>query len=149
MPPTSRPPLWLLALLTFSGTLAMHIFVPALPLAARALGVGAGAIQMTVSVYILGLAFGQLIYGPLSDRFGRRVILLTGLPVCALAAVLSGLTTSFTTLLVWRLAHGVAAASVVVARSAIRDRYAGRQMARVMSLTFVVFLTAPILAPSL
>ena len=64
-------PLWLLTLITFSGTLAMHIFVPALPEAAHDLGSSIGGMQMTMSVYILGLAFGQLVYGPLSDRTAR------------------------------------------------------------------------------
>ncbi len=65
------------------------------------------------------------------------------------AALLAGLAGSFHTLLVWRFIHGLSAASVVVTRSVIRDLYSGRQMARVMSLTFMVFLTVPILAPSI
>ncbi len=65
-------PLWLLGLITFSGTLAMHIFAPALPAAARDLHASSAAIQLTMSVYILGLAAGQLVYGPLADYFGRR-----------------------------------------------------------------------------
>jgi DHA1 family bicyclomycin/chloramphenicol resistance-like MFS transporter len=76
-----QAPLWLLALITFSGTLAMHIFVPALPQAARDLGASIGAMQMTMSVYIFGLAVGQLVYGPLSDRFGRRSMLTVGLVI--------------------------------------------------------------------
>jgi len=63
--------------------------------------------------------------------------------------VLTGLSSSFVTLLAWRFAHGLAAASVVVSRSVIRDLYSGRYMARVMSLTFIVFLMVPVLAPSL
>ena len=80
-------PLWLLTLITFSGTLAMHIFVPALPEAARDLGASIGGMQLTVSVYILGLAVGQLAYGPLSDRFGRRPVLMAGLALYALAGL--------------------------------------------------------------
>src|SRR3546814_3326563 len=76
--PPPHVPLWLLALFTFSGTLAMHIFVPALAMAGRDLGAGNGAMQMTVSLYIIGLAVGQLIYGPLSDRYGRRRVLMAG-----------------------------------------------------------------------
>ena len=66
-----------------------------------------------------------------------------------LAALLCGFTGSFHALLAWRFVHGLAAASVTVSRSVIRDLYSGRHMARVMSLTFVVFLTVPVLAPSL
>ena len=65
-------PLWLLVLVTFSGTLAMHMFVPALTVAGHDLNVDAATIRMTISVYIFGLAVGQLVYGPLSDVFGRR-----------------------------------------------------------------------------
>jgi DHA1 family bicyclomycin/chloramphenicol resistance-like MFS transporter len=77
--PARQAPLWLLSLITFSGTLAMHIFVPALPEAARDLGASTGAMQITMSVYVFGLAAGQLVYGPLSDRFGRRPVLMAGL----------------------------------------------------------------------
>jgi DHA1 family bicyclomycin/chloramphenicol resistance-like MFS transporter len=85
----------------------------------------------------------------MSDRFGRRPILLGGLGLYVAAALLCGLAGSFHALLAWRFVHGLAAASVVVTRSVIRDLYSGRHMARVMSLTFMVFLTVPILAPSL
>lgn len=78
-PSAGAPPLWLLVLITLSGTLAMHMFVPALPDAARALGVGPAAVQATISIYIVGLALGQLVYGPLSDALGRRPLLLGGL----------------------------------------------------------------------
>ncbi len=76
-------PLWLLSLFVFSGTLAIHIFLPALPLAAADLGAGVGAMQLTVSLYIFGLAIGQLAYGPVSDRFGRRPTLMAGLAIYA------------------------------------------------------------------
>ncbi|NVO07962.1 MAG: Bcr/CflA family drug resistance efflux transporter, partial [Rhodoferax sp.] len=66
----TKAPLWLLVLITISGTLAMHMFVPALPDAASKLGVSTATAQMTISVYIMGLAVGQLIYGPLSDAIG-------------------------------------------------------------------------------
>jgi DHA1 family bicyclomycin/chloramphenicol resistance-like MFS transporter len=96
-----------------------------------------------------GLGIGQLFWGMLSDRFGRRPILLGGLTLYVVAALLCSLSGSFQALLGWRFVHGLAAACVTVTRSVVRDLYSGRQMARVMSLTFVVFLTVPILAPSL
>ena len=77
--PRRHVPLWMLALFTLSGTLGMHIFVPALPSAAAGLHSSPGAMQLTISVYIAGLAIGQLVYGPVSDRFGRRPTLIGGL----------------------------------------------------------------------
>ena len=77
--PRRHVPLWMLALFTLSGTLGMHIFVPALPSAAADLRSSPGALQLTISVYIAGLAIGQLVYGPVSDRFGRRPALIGGL----------------------------------------------------------------------
>jgi DHA1 family bicyclomycin/chloramphenicol resistance-like MFS transporter len=85
----------------------------------------------------------------LSDRFGRRRVLLIGLTLYVLAAAAVGVAGSFGALLAWRFAHGIAAASMVIARSIIRDLYGGRQMARVMSLTFIIFIMVPIIAPSI
>jgi DHA1 family bicyclomycin/chloramphenicol resistance-like MFS transporter len=105
--------------------------------------------QWVITSYVIGLSCGQLCWGPLSDRFGRRPVLIGGLVLYATAAMLCAVSSSFGALLGWRCVHGLAAASPVVARSVIRDLYSGRQMARVMSLTFMVFLIGPIVAPGL
>jgi MFS transporter, DHA1 family, multidrug resistance protein len=73
-----RAPFVLIVAITACGTLGMHLIIPALPDTARALGVSAGAIQLTITLYLIGLAIGQLLYGPVSDRFGRRPVLLGG-----------------------------------------------------------------------
>lgn len=138
------------AALMATQALAVDTMLPALPTIAAALGlVNQNHSQWIVTVYLAGVGCGQLLWGLLSDRFGRRAVLLTGLGLYAVAAVLTGLSSSFPTLLAWRFTHGLAAASMVVARSVIRDLYSGRHMARVMSLTFIVFLMVPVLAPSL
>jgi DHA1 family bicyclomycin/chloramphenicol resistance-like MFS transporter len=130
--------------------MAIDAMLPAFPVIVSALHVAnENHVQWIVTAYMAGLGCGQLFWGMMSDRFGRRPVLIVGLGVYVLAALLCGLTSSFTTLLVWRFIHGLAAASVVVTRSVIRDLYSGRHMARVMSLTFMVFLTVPVLAPSL
>jgi len=140
----------LIASLMACQAVAVDAMLPALPIIAHALGLNnENHAQWIVTAYVIGMGVGQLFWGIVSDRFGRRPVLLTGLALYAVAALLVGLSTSFASLLGWRFTHGVAAASVVVARSVIRDLYGGRQMARVMSLTFIVFLMVPIIAPSI
>jgi MFS transporter, DHA1 family, multidrug resistance protein len=130
--------------------IAVDTMLPALPSVGRDLGVSdANSTQWVITTYIAGVGIGQLFWGMLSDRFGRRRVLLTGLALYVLAAAAVGMAGSFGALLAWRFAHGIAAASMVIARSIIRDLYGGRQMARVMSLTFIVFIMVPIVAPSI
>jgi DHA1 family bicyclomycin/chloramphenicol resistance-like MFS transporter len=130
--------------------IAIDAILPAFPVIVRTLGVAnENHVQWVVTAYMAGLGCGQLVWGLMSDRFGRRPILIGGLGLYVLAALLCGIAGGFHTLLAWRFIHGLSAASVVVTRSVIRDLYSGRHMARVMSLTFMVFLTVPILAPSL
>jgi DHA1 family bicyclomycin/chloramphenicol resistance-like MFS transporter len=141
----------LVAAMMSTQALAIDAMLPAFPIdrsrARTCLNENHG--QWIVTAYMAGLGCGQLFWGLLSDRFGRRPVLLGGLALYVVAALLCGLTDSFHTLLGWRFVHGMSAASVTVSRSVVRDLYSGRHMARVMSLTFVVFLTVPVLAPSL
>jgi DHA1 family bicyclomycin/chloramphenicol resistance-like MFS transporter len=140
----------LAAAMMATQAIAIDGMLPAFPVIGRAMQVAnENHVQWIITAYMTGLGCGQLFWGLISDRFGRRPILIGGLGLYVLAALLCGLAGSFPTLLAWRFVHGLAAASVVVTRSVIRDLYSGRQMARVMSLTFMVFLTVPILAPSL
>src|ERR1700733_1910120 len=140
----------LAAAMMSTQAIAIDAMLPAFPTIVGALHVAnENHVQWIVTAYMAGLGCGQLFWGLMSDRFGRRPILVGGLGLYVLAALLCGLAGSFHTLLAWRFVHGLAAASVVVMRSVIRDLYSGRHMARVMSLTFMVFLTIPILAPSL
>jgi len=140
----------LAAAMLSTQAIAVDAMLPALPTIVRELHVAnANHGQWVVTAYVVGVGLGQLFWGLMSDRFGRRPVLLSGLALYTLAAVLCALTNSFPALLGWRLLHGLAAASVVVTRSVIRDLYSGRPMARVLSLTFVIFLMVPIVAPSL
>ena len=130
--------------------IAVDTMLPALPAIGRDLGVtDPNRTQWIITIYIAGVGLGQLFWGVLSDRFGRRLVLLLGFTFYVIAAAAVGLAGSFETLLAWRFAHGIAAASMVISRSIIRDLYGGRQMARVMSLTFIVFIMVPIVAPSI
>ena len=111
--------------------LAVDTMLPALPTIAHDLGVtDQNDAQWVITTYIAGVGIGQLFWGMLSDRFGRRRVLLIGLTLYVAAAAGVGLAGNFTALLAWRFVHGVAAASMVVSRSVIRDLYGGRQMAR-------------------
>jgi DHA1 family bicyclomycin/chloramphenicol resistance-like MFS transporter len=140
----------LAAAMMATQAIAIDAMLPALPTIVHGLAVGnENHGQWVVTAYMTGLGLGQLFWGLVSDRFGRRRVLLTGLALYITAALLCGLSVSFHALLGWRFLHGLAAASVTVTRSVIRDLYSGRHMARVMSLTFVVFLTIPMVAPSL
>ena len=124
-------PLWLLTLITFSGTLAMHIFVPALPEAAHALNASMGSMQLTMSVYILGLAFGQLAYGPLSDRFGRRPVLMAGLVLYAAAGLAAALVPDVHSLIIARLLQALGGcAGLVIGRAIVRDTALPQEAAR-------------------
>jgi DHA1 family bicyclomycin/chloramphenicol resistance-like MFS transporter len=139
----------LAAALLATQAFAVDAMLPALPTIVRELMVAnANHGQWVVTAYVVGVGVGQLFWGVMSDRFGRRPVLVSGLVLYVLAAIACAMTHSFTALLGWRVLHGLAAASAVVTRSVIRDLYSGRTMARVMSLTFVIFLMVPIVAPS-
>jgi DHA1 family bicyclomycin/chloramphenicol resistance-like MFS transporter len=148
--PARRPhaPLWLLALVTFSGTLAMHIFVPALPIAAKNLGAGMGAMQLTVSLYIFGLAVGQLVYGPLADRFGRRPVLLFGLGLYCIAGLAAALAPQVHALITARLFQAVGGcAGLVLGRSIVRDTAEPQEATRRLALMNLMVTVGPSVAP--
>jgi MFS transporter, DHA1 family, multidrug resistance protein len=130
--------------------LGIDVMLPALPTIVRALGIeDATRQQWIIAAYVAGMGAGQLIWGILADRYGRRPVLLTGVALYVVAAALSALARDLGPMLLYRFAHGAAAAAAVVCRSVVRDLYSGRHMARVMSLTFIVFLIVPVLAPSI
>jgi len=140
----------LIAILMALQALGIDAMLPALPTIGAALGMAdATHLQWIVATYFAGMGAGQLVWGVLADRYGRRPIMLVGLGLYLLAAALSALAQTEATLLLCRFTHGAAAASAVICRSVVRDLYSGRQMARVMSLTFIVFLLVPVLAPSI
>ncbi|HEY1720452.1 MAG TPA: multidrug effflux MFS transporter [Magnetospirillaceae bacterium] len=147
-PPRPKAPLWLLGVLTFSGTLAMHIFVPALPVAAISLGVGIPAMQATISLYILGLAFGQLIYGPVSDRFGRRPTLMVGLVIYTIAGFAAVFAADIQTLIVARLFQALGGcAGLVLARAMVRDTSESKDAVRRQALMNLMVTLAPGIGP--
>jgi len=144
----ARVPLWMLALITLSGTLALHIFVPALPDAGAELGASAGSMQLTLSFYIGGLALGQLIYGPVSDHFGRRPVLIGGMVVYALAGFAALLAPTVRMLIAARLLQALGGcAGLVLGRAIVRDSASGGDAARKLSLMNMMVIVGPGLAP--
>src|SRR5213075_1776964 len=130
------------------GPLAIDMYLPALPTLATEFKVDAARVQHTLSAYLLGLAVGQLAFGPIADRYGRKPPLLGGLVVFTLASagcLLAGTMEHFVAL---RFAQALGGASgMVVIRAVIRDRFDEIQSARVLSLMMLVMGAAPILAP--
>jgi MFS transporter, DHA1 family, multidrug resistance protein len=130
--------------------LATDMMLPALPDIRSAFHIdAANRVQMVLSIYLTGFAAGQFVIGPLSDRFGRRPVLLGGMAVYCLASLLAVMAPSFEGLLLARALQGIGtSATRVIATSIVRDCYAGRRMASVMSLTMMVFISVPVIAPS-
>ncbi|HEV7278309.1 MAG TPA: multidrug effflux MFS transporter [Devosiaceae bacterium] len=148
----SRPEfIGLMAALMALNALAIDVMLPALPYMGEALGVTSdNERQFVIGTYMLGFGFAQLAIGPLSDRFGRRAPLLIGLVVYVICAFAATFAPNFGVLLAMRFVQGIGAAGTrVIATSVVRDCFSGRQMAEVMSLTFMVFMAVPIVAPGI
>lgn len=141
----------LLAMLMALQAAAIDAMLPALPALAVDLGVEeANRRQLVVGLFLVASGLGSLIPGALADRFGRRPVLLTGLAGYTLFALGCALASDFSQLLVMRVLQGLCSSAVIVVpTSIIRDRYEGDRMARLMSTIFAVFITVPIIAPSL
>ena len=141
----------MIALMMAINALAIDAMLPALPDIGTALGVlRENDRQWVITAYLLGFGGAQIFYGPLADRFGRKPVLLIGVGVYVVFGVLAAFAPTFDTLILARVGQGLgSAATRVLAVSIVRDRYEGRTMARVMSLSFLVFLGVPIIAPSL
>ncbi|MBB5515823.1 DHA1 family bicyclomycin/chloramphenicol resistance-like MFS transporter [Rubricella aquisinus] len=133
------------------NALAIDIMLPGLPqLGAWFMLDDPNRAQVVITAYLIGFGVGQFFMGLLADRFGRRPVLLSGVAVYMICTVICIVAPSFELLLAARLAQGLASAAPrVVATATVRDCYDGRQMARVMSLTLMVFMAVPVVAPLL
>ena len=141
----------LIACLMALNSAAIDIFIPALQDIGSALGVAAeNQRQLVITAYLLGFGAAQLIFGPLSDRFGRRPVLLAGIGIYIAASLVAIATPTFEILLALRAVQGIgAAATRVIAISVVRDCFGGRKMASVMSLVMMVFMAIPVVAPNI
>ena len=149
---TAMPPgmiVWLLSLLLGLQPITTDLYLPALPVITASFGAPMAQAQLTLTALLLAFGVSQLVWGPLSDRYGRRPVLLIGLSAYVLAAIGSTLAPSMAALIVWRAVQGAAmGAAVMCARAIVRDLYAPLQGARVMSqgltgLGLIAFLSAP------
>ncbi|MFD7243624.1 multidrug effflux MFS transporter [Streptomyces massasporeus] len=139
---------FLLGSLTAVPPLAMDMYLPSLPEVTRSLHAPAATVQLTLTACLAGMALGQLVVGPMSDRWGRRRPLLAGLAVFVVATVLCALAPTVELLVAFRLAQGLAgAAAIVIARAVVRDLYDGMAMARFFSTLMLISGVAPIVAP--
>ncbi|WSF37334.1 Bcr/CflA family multidrug efflux MFS transporter [Streptomyces sp. NBC_01351] len=134
--------------LTALPPLSMDMYLPALPEVTTALRSPAATIQLTLTACLAGMALGQLVIGPMSDKWGRRRPLLIGMVVYVLATAICALAPSAELLIAFRLLQGLAgAAAIVIARAVVRDLYDGVEMAKFFSTLMLISGSAPIIAP--
>ncbi|MET7615428.1 Bcr/CflA family multidrug efflux MFS transporter [Streptomyces sp. NPDC005408] len=128
--------------------LSMDMYLPALPAVTRSLGSPAATVQLTLTACLAGMALGQLVVGPMSDKWGRRRPLLVGMIVYVAATAICALAPTAEMLIGFRLLQGLAgAAGIVIARAVVRDLYDGADMARFFSTLMLISGVAPIIAP--
>jgi DHA1 family bicyclomycin/chloramphenicol resistance-like MFS transporter len=151
----TRPPEQGLWLRVVQGTLlgfasiSTDLYLPALPQMAKALGAEQSALELTVSGYLVGFSAGQLLWGPISDRYGRRGPVAVGLVIFVLGATGCALSTTAGQLILWRVVQALgASAGVVLARAMVRDLYNRGRAARVLSTLMTVMAVAPLVGPT-
>ncbi|AXL88324.1 Bcr/CflA family drug resistance efflux transporter [Streptomyces sp. CB09001] len=138
----------ILGSLTATPPLAMDMYLPALPEVTRSLGAPAATVQLTLTACLAGMALGQIVVGPMSDKWGRRRPLLAGLAVYVVATALCAVAPNVELLVAFRLVQGLAgAAGIVIARAVVRDLYDGVAMARFFSTLMLISGVAPVVAP--
>jgi MFS transporter, DHA1 family, multidrug resistance protein len=138
----------LLALLTAFGPIATDMYVPSMPDIGRLLEVDASSVQLTLSAYLIGFAGGQVVYGPLSDRFGRKPTLLLALTLFCLASLACALAPTIESLIAARAFQALGGAgAIVLARAVVRDLYNGERAGKELSRMGAIMAFAPVLAP--
>jgi MFS transporter, DHA1 family, multidrug resistance protein len=139
----------ILSLLMAFSSISTDLYLPALPAMALALHADVGAVELTISGYLIGFSLGQLLWGPVGDRYGRRLPIVIGLVLFIIGSACCALSTSAPMLTGWRVVQAAGAcASVVLARAMVRDLYTGHRAAQMMSTLMTVMAIAPLLGPS-
>ena len=146
--PGSGALIMVLALLTAMGPLSTDMYLPSLPAIASAFSTDAGQVQLTLSVFLVGFALGQIVYGPVADQYGRKPVLLTGLILFVAASFGCMIATSVGWLIAARFIQAVGAcAGVVLARAIVRDLHTAEDSARILSLMSAIMGLVPAVAP--
>ncbi len=145
-----RPSYAILIAISAVGPLALNIFMPSMPGLQLEFGVTYGVVQLTLTLYLIGMAVCQLVYGPMSDRVGRRPMLLGGLAVFVAASLMAAVAPTIEVLIAARLLQALGgAAGIVLARAMVRDVFDRETSASVISYITMAFVVAPMIAPAL
>ncbi len=140
----------ILGIITALGPMAIDLYLPALPTIAQEMGEPLGRIQLTLSAYTIGFALGQIVFGPMSDRFGRLRVMLPGIIGYAFFNLLASMTGSATELMIVRVLQAFSGAAVMVCIPAmVRDMFPGKECARILASVMLVMTVAPLVAPML
>src|SRR5262249_59193968 len=143
------PPIALLALVTAIAPAALHMLVPALPLLAAVFDAPPSAVQLVLTLFLAGIAAGQLAYGPISDRFGRRPVLIAGLALFLVGTVLCGLAWSLAALIVGRILEACGGcAGMVLGRAIVRDIFDRERSASAIATITMAMSLAPSVSPA-
>lgn len=138
----------LLAALTATGPLTTDMYLPSLPDIARQLNASTAQVQFTISAYLIGFAIGQIFYGPVSDRHGRKPVLIAAIALYCVASLACALSTSIEMLIAARAVQALGGCGgIVLTRAIVRDLYSGARAGRELSLIGSVMALAPVLAP--
>ncbi len=152
-PNTTRHGPWLTALLSLLlgfASISTDLYLPALPTMSVALGADQGTLELTVSSYLLGFSLGQLFWGPVSDRYGRKLPLLCGVTIFIAGAAGCALSTDAWQLVGWRVVQALgASAAVVIGRAMVRDLFERNDAARMLSTLMMIMGIAPLLGPTI
>jgi DHA1 family bicyclomycin/chloramphenicol resistance-like MFS transporter len=145
-----RPPLALLVLVTAIAPAALHMLVPSLPLLATVFDAPAANVQLVLTLFLAGLATGQLVYGPVSDRFGRRPVLIAGLVLFLVGTTLCGLAWSLPVLIVGRVIEACGGcAGMVLGRAIVRDLFDRARSASAIATITMAMSLAPSISPAI
>ncbi len=138
----------ILSVLMAFGPISTDLYLPALPTMAAALASDPGTMEWTISGYLIGFSLGQLVWGPIGDRYGRRWPVAAGIALFAVGSAGCALSTTAGVMIAWRVLQAVGAcAGVVLARAMVRDLYAGSRAAQMLSMLITVMAIAPLVGP--